>query len=149
MSTLLIAMTEINYQEMYNQLAVQLHELFEERVELEVRLGDISKKIESLNQTMAHLGPLAGFGVSPSASIAYLGITDAVRAVLDPIKKMSSAEVKTEMEKRGYDFSKYSAPDASVRTILKRLIEAGKAQAEKEGYKVFYKYLPTDDEVPF
>jgi len=142
-------MTEIDYQEMYNQLAIQLHELFQERVELEVRLEDISKKIESLHETMAHLGPLAGFGVSPFASIADLGITDAVRAVLDPVKKMSSAEVKTEMEKRGYDFSKYSVPDASIRTILKRLIEAGKAEAEKEGHKIFYKYLPTDDEVPF
>jgi hypothetical protein len=82
-------------------------------------------------------------------SCANLGITDAVRGVLSPTTRMSAAEVKAEMEKRGFDFSKYSAPDASVRTILKRLVEAKKAGFEKEGYKIFYKYLPTDIEMPF
>jgi hypothetical protein len=142
-------MTELNYQEMYLQLFRKVEKLQETRAELEAQLGDIAKEIESIDKTMAHLAPLAGFQVTEFDSIAELGITDAVRGVLDRKVRKSPAEVKTEMEKRGYDFSKYSAPDASIRTILKRLVEAGKAEQEKEGYNIFYKWTPTDDEIPF
>jgi len=140
---------EINYLEMYEKLQNQLSELVQQRTDLENELGDISKKIESLQLTLMNLGPLAGFPITEFDGIGSLGITDAVRAVLDPQNRLSPAEVKTTMEARGYDFSKYSAPDASIRTILKRLVEAGKAEEEKEGHKIFYRYLPTDEEIPF
>jgi hypothetical protein len=143
-------MTAPDYPAMYEQLAAQLGELAQQRTDLEVQLGDINKQIESIQETLTHLAPLAGYvSMSEFDSCANLGITDAVRGVLSPTTRMSAAEVKAEMEKRGFDFSKYSAPDASVRTILKRLVEAKKAGFEKEGYKIFYKYLPTDIEMPF
>jgi len=137
-----------DYKTIYDELSSKIAELWQTRTELEVRLGDITKELESLQQTLAHLGPLAGYTSGPD-SLIELGITDAVRGVLDSKTRMSAAEVKAKMEERGFDFSKYSAPDASVRTILKRLVEAGKADVEKEGWKTFYKYLPTDEEIPF
>ncbi len=141
-------MTTPDYKTIYEVLSSKVSELWETRTELEVRLGDINKELESLEETMSHLGPLAGYTSGPD-SIVELGITDAVRAVLDPKIRMSPADVKAKMEERGFDFSKYSAPDASVRTILKRLVEAKKAEQEKEGHKIFYRFLPTDDEIPF
>jgi hypothetical protein len=137
-----------DYMSWYEQLGNQLSDLSDERTELEVRLADINKQIEHIQNTMHGLGPLTGM-ISPVDDFTDLGITDAVRSVLDCTNRMSATDVRTKMQARGYDLSKYSAPDATVRTILKRLIEAGKAQAEKEGHKVFYKYLPTDDEIPF
>jgi hypothetical protein len=136
-----------DYKDIYELLAIQLSNLQETRAELEAKLGDVRKEMEGLEETMGRLAPLAGY--SDPNSVAELGITDAVRGVLDPKTRMSAAEVKAKMEERGFDFSEYSAPDASVRTILKRLVEAKKAEVEKEGYKTFYKYLPTDGEIPF
>jgi hypothetical protein len=144
-----IAMTELDYVKMYQQLADQHAVLFQERIDLEVKLGDVSKQLESIQQTMAHLAPLAGFAGSEFDEFVTLGITDAVRAALNPSQVMSPAEIKGEMERRGYDLSKYSAPDATIRTILKRLVDAGKAEQEKDGHKIFYKWIPTDDEIPF
>jgi hypothetical protein len=148
MSIFVVVMATPDYKNIYEVLSNKVAELWQMRTELEVRLGDINKELEGLQETMTHLGPLAGYTSGPD-SIAELGITDAVRGVLDPKVRMSAAEVKAKMEERGFDFSKYSAPEASVRTILKRLVEAKKAEQEKEGYKIFYRFLPTDEEIPF
>lgn len=137
-----------NYRGIYDELSAQLTELQQTRTELEVKLGDVVKEIESLEEAMSHLAPLAGYLSNPD-SIVNLGITEAVRGVLDTDVRMSAAEVRAKMEEKGFDFSGYSAPDASVRTILKRLVEADKAQVEKEGWKTFYKRLLSDDEIPF
>jgi hypothetical protein len=149
MSILPIAMTEPNYRAIYEELSAKVAELWQLRTELEVKLGDITKELESLEETLAHFGPLAGYGPSEFDPLITLGITDAVRSVLSPTTRMAPSEIKASMEQRGFDFSKYSAPDASVRTILKRLVEAGKASFEKEGHKIFYKYAVTDEEIPF
>ena len=139
-----------DYSSIYSELAKQRVRLAETRTELEVKLGDVKTEIQRLDETMSHLAPLAGFlFLADPDSVVGLGITEAVRAVLDKEVRMSAAEVKTKMEQRGFDFSDYSAPDASIRTVLKRLVEAKKAEVEKEGWKTFYKYLPRDDEIPF
>jgi hypothetical protein len=148
MSKLLSAMETPNYTSIYAELAKQLLRLEETRAELEAKLGDVTTEIERLEETMSHLAPLAGYLTDPD-SVVGLGITEAVRQVLDRKIRMSAAEVKTKMEQRGFDFSDYSAPDASIRTVLKRLVEAKKAEVEKEGWKSFYKFLPTDEEIPF
>jgi hypothetical protein len=143
-------MADINFTAMYDELATKFSELFQQRNELELQLGDINKQLESIRETMSHLAPLAGYSawIEPD-TLAHVGITDAARSVLHPANKMSTAEVRAEMEKKGFDFSKYSAPDACIRTVLKRLVDAGKAEQEKEGHKIFYKYIPTDEEIPF
>jgi hypothetical protein len=148
MSKLLSVMATPDYRSIYEDLATQLCSLQEMRAELEAKLGDVSTEMERLEETMSHLAPLAGYLNDPD-SIVGLGITEAVRTVLDRKIRMSAAEVKAKMEERGFDFSAYSAPDASIRTVLKRLVEAKKAGVEKEGWKTFYKYLPTDEEIPF
>jgi hypothetical protein len=148
MSNLVYAMTTPDYRSIYDALAEQLCKLQETRTELEVKLGDVTTEMERLEETMSYLAPLAGFMTDPN-SLVGIGITEAVRQALDRKVRMSASEVKAKMEQRGFDFSDYSAPDASIRTVLKRLVEAKKAEVEKEGWKTFYKYLPTDEEIPF
>jgi hypothetical protein len=141
-------MTTSDYEKMYTELLNRITSLWSQRADLEGQLGDINKEIESVQNTLQHLAPLAGY-ISESEQVKALGITENVRSVLDRKARMSAAEVIAKMQERGFDFSKYSAPDATVRTILNRLVEAGKAELEKEGYKTFYRYRPTDDEIPF
>jgi hypothetical protein len=148
-------MTAPDYAKMHSELASKVRELEEERADLEGKLGDIGKEIESIRRTLAHLSPLAGYSGLFAKDLSDFGITDAVRSVLQRKEKMSAAAVRKKMQERGFDFSKYSAPDATVRTILNRLVEAEKAEMEKEDWKTFYK-LPddggpeiSDDDIPF
>lgn len=142
-------MTDVDYNKLYFEMDTKLDELKEKRAELEAQLGDITNEIKCVDAMKRHLAPLAGIGIFEARNVAELGITEAVRAVLDPKQRMSAAEVKAKMEEEGFDFSAYSAPDASIRTILKRLVEAGKAEFEKEGHYIFYKFVYTKDDVPF
>lgn len=130
----------------YTALQEHLNALCNERTEVEVKLADLSKQIEHIEMTMRHLAPLTGV---MGEDIVELGITDAVRFVLDTKVRLSPAEVRAKMQEKGYDLSKYSAPDATVRTILKRLVKDKKAEEEKEGRNVYYKWLMMDDEIPF
>ena len=41
---------------------------------------------------------------------------------------MTGREVMADMAKRGFDFKTYSNPLASVHTVLKRLVKAGKVK---------------------
>lgn len=142
-------MNTTDYQRMYDDLTNQLNELRERRAAMEATLGDLSKEIDSLEQTTKHLGPLAGFmDIFAYEELGGVGITDAVRYVLDPKERFSVAEIKSRMEKRGFNFSSYSAPNSSISTILRRLVEAEEAQVEKEGWNTFYKSLPTDEDIP-
>jgi|SRR5580704_9235411 hypothetical protein len=150
-------MTEPNYKKMYSELQERASELGRQRTDLELQLGEIVTQLKNLNQTLNHLAPLAGRVADPfeDSDLENMGITDAVREVLNPDVKLSVNDVKEKMEKRGFDFSKYSAPGASVRTVLNRLVDAKPPQAviEKEGYKTFYSGVAgpeiTDEDIPF
>jgi hypothetical protein len=154
---LCIVMANPDYKKMYDELWDKASELTETRAELEGRLGDISKEIDVLHETLARLAPLAGYTADPfDNSIKDLGITAGVREVLDSAIRMSTTEVRTKMEERGFDFSKYSAPDSTIRTVLNRLVANGRVIVEKEGWKTFYKlYVEkpepeiTDADIPF
>jgi RNase H-fold protein (predicted Holliday junction resolvase) len=134
------------YYKVYSELNRKFQNLIEQRAELESQVGDISKEIDNLGETLNHLAPLAGLTVPED--ITSMGITQATRSVLGD-ERLSTSEIKAALEAKGYDFSTYSAPEATIRTVLARLVEAGKASMEKEGWKVFYTFQRTDDEIPF
>jgi hypothetical protein len=145
-----LVMDRAEYEEIYSRLAKERRVLENRRAEMEAALADISKQIESLQETMSNLSPLAGYTLFED-SLAKLGITDATRKVLSLERDvwMSVSEIKTKMIDLGYDFSKYSAPDASIHTTLKRLVEAEKAESKKEEWRIFYKFKEMDDDIPF
>jgi hypothetical protein len=143
-------MIKSEYEAIYQRLLGERMDLEKQRAAIEASLADLTKEIESLNQTMGNLAPLAGYDFDDQ-SIANLGITEATRKVLalDRDAWMSVNEIKTKMSELDYDFSKYSAPDASLHTTLKRLVDAGRAEFKKEEWKIFYKFKQTDDDIPF
>jgi hypothetical protein len=143
-------MKKAEYETIYAQLGHERRTLENRRAEMEATLADISMQIESLRETMNNLAPLAGFTFNEE-SIAKLGITEATRKILEIDQEtwMSVNEIKAKMIALGYDFSKYSAPDASIHTTLKRLVEAERAESKKEEWRVFYKFKQTDEDIPF
>jgi len=141
-------MENTDYQGIYENLRKRLGQLEDRRAEVEAELGDLTSEINRLNETLSHLAPLAGY-VFDTDSVAGLGITEAVRGVLDRTERMSVADVIAKMEERGFDFSQYSAPTASVRKILSRLVTAERAKVEKDGWRTFYLFLVTKDDMPF
>src|SRR5258708_3325746 len=103
-------MTEPDYKKMYSELQARVHELSRQRTDLELQLGEIGTQLKNLAQTINYLAPLAGYVADPfeESNLENMGITDAVREVLNPEEKLSVSDVKEKMEKRGFDFSKYS-----------------------------------------
>jgi hypothetical protein len=143
-------MEKSEYETIYQRLGKERRELENRRADMEATLADITKQIESLQETMITLAPLAGYTFYEE-SISKLGITDATRKVLglESDVWMSVSEIKAKMIGLGYDFSKYSAPDASIHTTLKRLVEAERAESKKEEWRIFYKFKETDEDIPF
>jgi hypothetical protein len=135
------------YAETYTKYRERLRELREKQVDLELQLEDVSREAEGLEGIVKHLAPLAGETIVDD--ITSVGITQAVRSTLELEEKRSASDVKQKLEDAGFDLSRYAAPDQTIRKVLARLVDAGKASMEKDGWKTFYKYVVTDDDIPF
>jgi len=140
-------MDQNDYQTIYEQLSSRLIDLTNRRNDEELALADLSKEIENLEETMSHLAPLCGYVFNPT-NLSNLGITQAVRLVLSTEERMSVADIRKKMEERGFSFTSYSAPAATLHTVMRRLVDAGDVKSEREGYKVFYTSLK-EAEIPF
>lgn len=140
-------MEKEDYGKLYNDLLEELTALKDRRTQIETDLSELNMQIDRLDKATDYLAALAGYARLFTNDLSQLGITDAVLEVLDPNERLSVAEIKTKMEEGGFDFSKHSAPNSSISTILRRLVEAEKATIEKDGWKAFYRGVP--EQVPF
>jgi hypothetical protein len=82
-----------------------------------------------------------------------LGITDAIRQILKGTEeRLSPIEVRDSLLEKGFDLSGLSAPMASIYKILSRLADVGNPEIFREREddgKVFYRWIRTDDDIPF
>lgn len=141
--------------------AIRWKELFDEksslvdkRTDLETELSEIGTRIAHLTEVLNHLAPLAGVAVGKDVS--GLGITDAVRHVMEnSVEPMSAGEVRDALMQRGFDFTGHSAPMSSIYKVLGRFADdpSSKIAREKaEGGRVYYRWVRdeiTDDDIPF
>jgi hypothetical protein len=68
------------------------------------------------------------------------GLTELARVTLEEAyMPLSASEVKKRMEAKGFDFSKYSNPLASIHTVLKRLVKSRQVKVvpQKAGKKAY------------
>ncbi|QNI37295.1 hypothetical protein [Edaphobacter albus] len=143
--------TDIDYAETWKNVFMKKVELTDRRATLEAELSDINTQIGHLNEIMSHLAPLAG--VPAKENLATLGITDAIRWVMEKSKeRMAPKDVHDELREKGFDMSTLSAPMASIYKILARL--AGSSTPEilrekEEDGKVFYRWIEKSDDIPF
>ena len=132
-------------------------ELMSKRSGLEADLSEVNAQIGHLNEILAHLAPLAGISVGDN--LAALGITNAIRWVLENSPdRMSPADVRDKLVEKGFDLTGLSAPMGSIYKILSRLAddteEITREKEEGGGRNVFYRWKrPTaeisDDDIPF
>ena len=143
-------MNQQDFEKTWNAFKLEHDQLVEQRTDLENQLAEIHKKIAHLDEALGHIAPLAGFVYSTGNDISHLGLTDAIRRVLqDSNERLLAQDVRRLLAERGYDLSGLTAPMASIYKILSRLEESGKVLKEKEGFKSYYKFALTDEDIPF
>lgn len=141
-----------DYWQTWQDLWSERSALTDQRTTLENDLSEIKIKLAHLDEILDHLQPLAG--VTITHNISSLGITDAIRAVMEQAKApMSASDVRNALTEKGYDLSSLSAPMSSIYKILGRLHESGQVEREKDSDgRVVYRWKApeiTDDDIPF
>jgi hypothetical protein len=125
----------------WRTLSEQLSAAQDKRASLEIQLRETDVEVARLNKALANVAALLGF--HSAEDISSLGITDAIRRVVNSAQsRMSAAEVREALSKHGFDLSGYQNPMASIYKILARLQENGELDIEREGWAAFYKAKP-------
>lgn len=115
-----------------------LARLLDRRDDLEAQLDEVKKQIHNVDKIITHLMPIAGEAIT--ADIPTLGLTDAIRKIMEQSKdRMSATDVHDELKHHRFDFSQYSQPAASIHTVLRRLAKKGEIAAEKDDWNVYYR----------
>ena len=145
-------METVDYHKTWSAIYAERGELLSRRTELENELVEIRNSISHLDEILDHLAPLAGLAVD-GKSIAKLGLTDAIRAILRAKgERLSPQDIRQRLvDDEGYDLSSLTAPMASIYKILNRLAIAEEITRDKtEDGSVFYKWNGiSDDDIPF
>lgn len=138
------------YKTTWASLLERRRELVSRRADLEAELDDLNNEITHLDQILSHLTTLTGQH-DFLTSIAGLGITEAIRFVLAEKgeERMSAAEVFEVLKERGFNFTKYSHPMASIYKVLSRLKDTDEVEVDTENSRVFYRWKRKGEEIPF
>jgi hypothetical protein len=135
-------MKQENFKAIWDQLFEESMELETRRANLENDLNEVRIKIENVEQALNYIRPLAG--IPTGKSLAGLGMTDAIRAVLRESKqRMAAGDVRKALENGRFDLSGLSSPMSSIYTVLGRLADdSQEATREKDenGNGVFYSW---------
>jgi hypothetical protein len=118
--------------EIYREALKQARAAYEEAQVRYIRAESEGKaatlEMARLRRTIVALAVMCGEKVEGDA----LGLTEAVRAVMDAAtNQLTLAEVKQAVEDQGFDMSTQSNPDASVSSVLRRLLSAGEVTHKK------------------
>jgi hypothetical protein len=125
----------LDYMELLESAKKELISLQQLRNDIELQKAEVDAKILGLSRTIIALAPVTGpeeerkwlaflgeIGTVP----AEVGITEMIRTAIKGAESpLGAQEVKTKLEAKGWDFSRYSNALSTIHTILKRLHEAG------------------------
>jgi hypothetical protein len=114
---------------------------------------EIDHKIAQLQPLISHLEGLCrelGDRVAKEAAIKVeltTGLTELARTTLEEAAlPLSTRELKTRMEAKGFDFSKYASPLATLHTVVNRLVNSGKVKVVAlKGGKKSYQWITVID----
>ena len=110
--------------------------------ELDIQRDETRKRIASLRRIITEMNAMCG--EADPESLASLGFTDAVRAVVRLAYPgyLSANDVMERLRTGGFDLTQYQNPAASIYTILTRLVQADFAEQKYEGFNTFYRKKP-------
>ncbi|HKV93692.1 MAG TPA: hypothetical protein VJW20_14185 [Candidatus Angelobacter sp.] len=146
------------YARMLEKAKKELADLKEQRSDLQSQLKEVDERITKQQkgiEGLAHLADQQNMAALPIGAVKplakFTSFTDAVCYTLTTVPKLNLTpmQVRERLHVLGYDLTKYkSNPVASIHTILKRLVEAGKVTAERnEIGKIAYRWLTEEAKV--
>jgi hypothetical protein len=144
-------MDPVDFREKWTEFSTEREALVKRRDEIELELHEIRGKLKHLDKVLENLLPLSDLTNFAAIEISNLGITDAIRRILQTNKgkKFGAGEIREELQGWRYDLSGLTAPMASIYKILSRLAEKPEeVTREKDGLRVYYTWVG-DDEIPF
>jgi len=124
------------YKEMFCKANEELEKLQVDKANVETELASLSAQIEAMTKTVNAIAPLIGEPTIPqagdlfppvgSAWLKAAGISVATQYVIDceTGKSFSATDIRNELERLGWDWSKYKNPLSTIHTVLKRLADA-------------------------
>src|SRR5579863_9422059 len=140
-------MTENSYAEAFDDAMAELRKLLKGRAKINERLSQLLKTVHGLGHSLGRDKKRREqlMNVLDELSVFKLRLTDAVKDALyfayshHGHRKLPALQVKLAMEARGYDFSNFPNPLASVHSTLRRLAGQGNIGSEcDKGLNVYF-----------
>jgi hypothetical protein len=139
-------MTLIAYRRDLQARRRELMNLLKQRQKTDQKIAQLQPIISHLEGLCRELGDRA---VKETAAKFELttGLTELARLTLEEAHiPLSASDLKKRMEVKGFDFSKYSNPLASVHVVLRRLVKSGKVKVvPQKGGKKAYQWITLID----
>jgi len=124
----------------------QLTGLLRQRQEIDRKIAQLQPLISHLEGLCRELGDRAAKEAASKVELTT-GMTELARAILEEaFLPLSASELKKRMETKGFDFSKYASPLATLHTVLNRLVKSGKVKVvPQKGGKKSYQWITVID----
>jgi hypothetical protein len=139
-------MTLTRYRRDLNAAKRELASLAKYRQDIDLQMAKLQPIISHLEGLCKELGEKFARETATKVELTT-GLTELARITLtEAYVPLSAGELKKRMEAKGFDFSKYSSPLASIHTVLKRLVKSGQVKVvPQKGGKKSYQWITVID----
>jgi hypothetical protein len=124
----------------------ELADLLKQRQKIDQKIVQLQPIISHLEGLCRELGDRAAKETAAKVELTT-GLTELARITLEEAYiPLSATDLKKRMEAKGFDFSNYSNPLASVHVVLRRLVKSGKVKVvPQKGGKKAYQWITLVD----
>jgi hypothetical protein len=141
----------VDYNKMFQDAKAELESLQRIKANHESQLEEVNAKIDAMARTYNAIAPLVGEQPIPTLTdlivntrielLKAAGISVAARSVIDssPQEIFTPSMVRDQLAQKGWDWSGYANPLATVHTVLVRLAESKAIKdTTKDGRRAFH-----------
>jgi hypothetical protein len=141
-----INMTLSSYRRDLQARKRELVTLLTQRQKIDQRMAQLQPVINHLEGLCRELGEKVAHETAVNLELTT-GLTDLARVTLqEAYIAVSAGDLKNRMQDKGFDFSKYSNPLASIHTVLRRLVKSGEVRVvPQKGGKKTYQWITLID----
>ena len=143
---ILLDMTLAAYRRDLKARKRELADLLRQRQTIDQKIAQLPPVINHLEGLCKELGERVAHETATKVELTT-GLTELARVTLEEMFiPLSASELKQRMEVKGFDFSRYSNPLASIHTVLQRLVKSGKVRVvPQKGGKKAYQWITVID----